>query len=181
MIKQNKELNVILAATNKGEIGNKNTIPWKLKGDLGRFRSMTMGNVVIMGRHTYESFPGEIGDRTFIIVSSTMKRPTRENVFVARDFTQALKMANVFTGTIWIAGGVSLYVAALQFPCNIYLTTVYKDSPDGYDAVIPNFNVNNFEYEYPPIPIFDTDPATGLKHISHTYSKLYPKSLGALA
>lgn len=181
MIKQNKALNVILAATNKGEIGYKNTIPWQLKGDLGRFKTLTMGNIVIVGRHTYESFPGVIGSRTFIVVSSTMEDPKRDGVVVVKSFQEALKKANDFPGDIWVAGGVRLYEAALKFPCTIYLTTVYKQAESGYDAVISNFNVLEFEYDAPPVPIYDTDPVTGLKHISHTYARLYSKTLGILA
>ncbi len=67
-----KIINIILATTPKGEIGINNTIPWKLKGDLKRFKELTMGHVVIMGRKTYESLPKPLEGRKMIIVSTTM-------------------------------------------------------------------------------------------------------------
>lgn len=169
-----KAFNVILAATNKGEIGANNTIPWALNGDLRTFRNLTMNNTVIVGRHTFESIPKGLPGRDVIVVSSTMApgKPSESHVWVARDFAEAIRIANKLPGEIFVAGGVALFEAALKFPCTIYLTTVYKEPLIPYDTVIPNFNVLDFEYQDTPIAIFDTDEATGLKTISHTYSVL---------
>ena len=173
-----KTFNVILAATNRGEIGYKNTLPWKLRGDLARFKMLTMGHTVIMGRHTYESLPAKLEDRCVIVVSKTMdnRDPKNDGIMVVSSLAEAIREAKELPGDIFVAGGASLYAAAMKFPCNLYLTTVYKKPEHGYDTVIPDFNVLDFEYEYPPLPIFETDPTTGLMELSHTYAKLYSRN-----
>jgi dihydrofolate reductase len=67
-----KTVEIIVAATPAGEIGYCNTIPWRLRGDLRRFREKTMGNVVIMGRRTYESLTVPLSGRTVVVVSKPM-------------------------------------------------------------------------------------------------------------
>jgi dihydrofolate reductase len=177
----NKPFNVILAATPAGEIGYKNTIPWNLEGDLTRFKRLTMGNIVIMGRNTFESIGKPLIGRTVIVVSSTLKEDPAKDYHVASDLASAIRKAREFDGEIFIAGGVGLYEAALKFPCSIHLTTVYKQAPNGYDAVISNFDITAFEYEFPPIPVFYTNEKTGVEEISHTYAKLRSRVMGALA
>lgn len=173
-----KKLNIILAATIKGEIGYRNTIPWNLKADLSRFKMKTMGHVVIMGRKTFESLRSPLTDRQVIVVSSTLMMsndiPDKYNdVTICSNFQSALEIADMVNGEeVFVAGGVRLYQEAMALPCRLFLTTVHKESPHGYDAIIPNFNVRGFEYDSPPTAIYDTDPLTGLMNISHTYSVL---------
>lgn len=177
-----KSLSIIVAATPQGEIGANNTIPWKLKGDLARFKEMTKGNIVIMGRKTYESLPGTLPDRNTIVVT---RRPSvfmlprlmeeEANLYAANSLTEAIKMADSISGNqIFIAGGASLYEEAIGelYPCTFELTTVYKESFHDYDTIIKNFSLKGFEYNPEKTEVvYDKDPNTGLYIVSHTYSQ----------
>lgn len=193
-----KSLEVILAATPRGEIGYKNTIPWRLKGDLKRFKELTKGNVVIMGRKTYESLPAPLADRTVIIVSTLAhigNYPSTNNcaIYVARSLIDAIVIAEgVYGEKVFVAGGVRLYEEALRLnDITVHLTLVHKPSADGYDAVIPNFNLKNFElaptrfnaaHSYPvglnTQTVYDVDPETNIPVPSHTYLTYRSKTIG---
>lgn len=110
------------------------------KGDLARFREMTIGNVVIMGRHTYAALPKGLRDRNVIVVSSThgeilevaedlarsnyYEGEIKEGTYFVKSLTDALILAHrrLPGDKIFVAGGLSLYKAALQFPCTVHLT-----------------------------------------------------------
>jgi dihydrofolate reductase len=183
----NKPLEMIVAATARGEIGYQNTIPWRLKGDLKRFKAITMGNIVVMGKNTYKSLPGPLDGRTVIVVSTSLfgahanglnssliRDDKNESVYYAQSLNAALKHAKDLPGDkILIAGGVQLYRAAMQMPITLHLTLVHKESAHGYDAVIPDFNLSNFELDTGlltgPQTTYDTDPTINLPAPSHTY------------
>ena len=171
-----KQIEVILASTLQGEIGFNNTIPWKLKGDLKRFRDLTMGNIVIMGKNTYQSLPKKLDGRKVIVVSkslfnATFRAPDEEDLYFASSLKDALIIAKTIDGNkIVVAGGVALYEAILNFPCIVHLTTVYKKSENGYDAKIDNFNLSNFILMQPVEVILDRNETTNLMEVSHTYS-----------
>jgi dihydrofolate reductase len=159
---RSKPIEVIVAATPDGEIGYKNTLPWRLKGDLKRFKELTMGNILIMGKNTYESLPGPLEGRTVIVVSKSLFTKVGEipgDVFVTQSLPDALTLANRMKRgpTIFIAGGASLYESVLQWPAvKVHLTTVYKEAAEGYDTVIRNFNVlDTFQVIGEPIEVYD--------------------------
>lgn len=187
----NKPLEMIVAATARGEIGYQNTLPWRLKGDLRRFKALTMGNILVMGKNTYESLPGPLDGRTVVVVSKSFvndySRPTSLNrpkdTYFVLDLVSALQLAKDLPGDkVFIAGGVQLYQAAMQMPITLHLTLVHKESANGYDAVIPNFNLSNFDLihtDFPPSvervafdqnqTVYDTDAVTNIPTPSHTY------------
>lgn len=184
---KNKPLKMIVAATARGEIGYQNTLPWRLKGDLRRFKEITLGNIVVMGRNTYESLPGPLEGRVVIVISSALARTSEIGgaVHFVRTLDDALKLARFLPGEkVLIAGGVRLYEEAMKMPITLHLTLVHKASANGYDAVIPNFNLNDFilnpsaSLSFTPFTVFDTDPDTNVLVPSHTYltytSKLLP-------
>lgn len=183
-----KPLEIILAATPLGEIGFNNTIPWRLKGDLRRFKDITMGNIVIMGKNTWESIKGPLEGRTVIVVSASLAELTfkKNDTFFVNNLAEAFAICNsikTHDEKIIIAGGVALYTAAFMFPCTVHLTTVYKKSIHGYDAVIPNFDMSNFDMISEPIIISEVNSVTNLVEISHAYttyrSKNYNQLIGA--
>lgn len=179
MFSMKKQLHVILAATALGEIGINNTIPWKLKGDLPRFKRITRHQVVVMGRKTLLSLPeSALLDRSLIVVSEKWASTGVKKMgdtFVASNLRQALEIAETLNGLdgfcdeVYVAGGVRLYEQALRLPCILRLTLVHKISPNGYDAKIKNFNVLNFNLAESPLTIHDVDEVTGLPVPSHSY------------
>lgn len=169
-----KPLFVILAAAPNGGIGYMNTIPWKLKGDLQRFKDITMGNIVIMGRTTYESLPNGLPGRKVIVISERLANGAvslKENVYFAKSLSDAIYMAEDIEGTeVYIAGGAKVYEEALKLPCTVVLTTVFKQAKEGYDTYIRNFSMKGFKLIRGPETVYDTDEETGLELISHAYS-----------
>jgi dihydrofolate reductase len=179
------KIEIILATTPEGEIGYKNTIPWRLNGDLNRFKRLTMGNIVIMGRNTYESLPAPLEGRTVIVVSETLAKnkydPELGNSICFVPFLEtALVLCDGIAKQrkVFIAGGVRLYEEALTLPNTIvHLTTVYKKSENGYDAQIKNFNLSNFVLTDEPKVVYEINRQTHMLNISHTYSTYKSKGL----
>ena len=138
---------LIVAATPKGEIGFKNTIPWRLKGDLKRFKDLTQGNAIIYGRNTLESFPGgkPLPNRMNIILSSTLQlkdvQTPELNVAIARDMVGAIEIAQLIDKPwSYFVGGAGVYDAALDFVDKAHVTIVHGREDTEYDTRITNFN-----------------------------------------
>ena len=88
---------VIVAAAANDVIGREGTLPWHLPGDLRRFRTLTTGHVVVMGRLTHESILGRLGhplaNRTSIVVSRTLRDGGDDSVLLATSLESALAAA----------------------------------------------------------------------------------------
>jgi dihydrofolate reductase len=103
-------------------IGYKGTIPWDLPADRRRFRELTMGHPVIMGRKTFESIGRPLDGRRNIVIS-------RRSEFRASGCVVAASLEDAVSicadaGEIFICGGESIYRRALPLADNIYLTVV---------------------------------------------------------
>ena len=103
---------LIVAFAKNQVIGNKGCIPWEIKGEQKRFRELTTGNVVIMGRRSYEEIGKPLPNRTTIVISNTIKFEC-ENCFTSRTLEEAIELAG--DKDIYIAGGVRLYEEVLPF------------------------------------------------------------------
>ena len=110
-------MNMIVACDINYGIGKNNKLPaWNIKGDLRRFKEITIGdgnNVIIMGRKTYESLPNfPLKERINIVVSKSLK-PCDDVPNIAKSIEDAYNMALGFVkennGEIWLIGGASLY------------------------------------------------------------------------
>jgi dihydrofolate reductase len=122
-------ITLVVAAARNGVIGKDGAIPWRLSDDLKRFKALTLGHTVVMGRKTWDSLPPR-----------SRPLPGRRNVVVTRDagwqaegaeratLEQALAMADVF-----VIGGAEIYRTTLPLADRIELTEVQGDF-DG-DAV----------------------------------------------
>ena len=109
-------------------IGSNGTIPWHLPEDLARFRDITAGHPVIMGRRTWESLPAAhrpLPGRTNIVISSSAAAGLA-GALPASSLEEALALAKESAGSeeIWIIGGRSLYTAAMDTAEVIEITTV---------------------------------------------------------
>ena len=133
---------LIVAFANNQVIGNKGCIPWKIEGEQKRFRELTMGNVVIMGRRSYEEIGKTLPNRTTIVVSNT-KTFEGENCLTARTLGEAMKLAG--DKDIYIAGGARLYEEALPFVEKMYITEIDLDVEG--DTYLPNFEKEQFVKE----------------------------------
>ena len=114
-------------------IGAGNKIPWHLPEDFKWFKQLTTGNVVVMGRKTFESIGRPLPNRETIILSrSRFEHPGTRTVGSLRDVPLAEETREVF-----ICGGAEIYAQALPFCSDLYLTVV-KRTFEG-DAFFPAF------------------------------------------
>ncbi len=126
-----------ISQTNRA-IGYQNRLLYHIKSDLTRFRELTTGHTIIMGRKTYESLPnGALPHRRNIVVSNSMKE--MEGCEVYPNLEAALKTAEGKTEETFIIGGESIYRQSLPAAHKLYLTVV-DDAPQQADAFFPEIN-----------------------------------------
>lgn len=118
-------LSLIVAFANNHVIGYKNTLPWHLPEDLKRFRALTMGHHIIMGRKTYESLGRLLPGRTTIIVTRN-KDFKVEGALIAHSLEAALLLT---TGDAepFLIGGAELYKVGLKLATKLYITEVHAE------------------------------------------------------
>lgn len=127
-------INVIVAATLDGAIGLRGDMLYYIRPDLQRFKALTTGHTVIMGRKTFESLPkGALPNRRNIVITrrADFSAPGAE---VAHSLQQALDMAE--GEEIFIIGGESIYRAAMPMAQRLYLTQINAERPDA-DTFFP--------------------------------------------
>lgn len=129
-------ISLIAAMAANRVIGSNNTIPWDLPGDRQRFRMLTMGHTVIMGRKTFESLVAPLAGRKNIIL--TRQQDYRAGgCFIFHDLSAALKQCDV-TEEVFVCGGGDIYRQALPLAHRIYLTTVHRNyAGDTYFPELP--------------------------------------------
>ncbi|MEP3225461.1 MAG: dihydrofolate reductase [Parasphingorhabdus sp.] len=134
------EIILFLARADNGVIGDQDTIPWRLPSDQRRFKSMTMGKPMIMGRKTFDSLPGLLPGRRHIVLTHDREWEA-EGAEVAHDIQDALKMANA--PHIAIIGGAEIYRLFLPMADSIALTEVHMDAEG--DTVMEAFDPAHWE------------------------------------
>lgn len=134
-------VSIIVAMTENRVIGRDGGLPWRrLSDDLKRFKALTTGHPIIMGRKTYASLDGPLPNRLNIIVTRREDyEPEDEGVCVAHSVEEAIEMARrEEPEVIFIAGGEEIYRQALPRTDRIYLTLVHTTIDDG-DTFFPGF------------------------------------------
>jgi dihydrofolate reductase len=121
-------VSIIVAAADNGVIGHKNELPWRLSTDLRRFKRLTMGHHLIMGRKTFDTVGRPLPGRTIVVISRSLERAP-DGILLARSLDQALHLA-AGDDEVFIAGGGEIYRLALPLADRIYLTRVHAN-PEG--------------------------------------------------
>ena len=133
-------ITIIVAYTNNLLIGKDNSIPWHISDDLKRFKKLTTGNVIIMGRKTFESLGSKpLPNRTNIVISS--KFNTSNSVTVYKNLIEALN--NHKNEKIFLIGGYSIYKEGLNFASHLEITEI-DISLEG-DTYFPNIDWNKWK------------------------------------
>lgn len=133
---------IIVAYTRNRVIGNNGCIPWKIKGEQQRFKELTTGNVVIMGRHSFEEIGKPLPNRYTIVVSNT-KKFEAENCTTAGSLSEALVIAG--DRDAYISGGARLYEEAILIADKMYITEI--DTTIDGDTYFPEFDEKEFAKE----------------------------------
>ena len=129
-------ITLIAAMTDAGVIGKDNQLPWRLPGDMRRFRRLTMGKPVIMGRKTWESIGKPLSGRRNIVLTSDPEY-TADGCAVVPSVEDALHVCGEAEEAM-IIGGASVYEAFMPGAGRLELTLVHADI-DG-DIRFPGFN-----------------------------------------
>jgi dihydrofolate reductase len=122
-----REIAIIVAVAANGVIGKDNALPWRVPADLKRFRQLTTGHTVVMGRRTWQSLARALPDRQNIVV-------TRNPAFaaagaeVAHSLDAALALARL-PAPVFVIGGASLVAEALASASTFHLTEIHADYP----------------------------------------------------
>lgn len=120
-------------------MGKKNGLLWKIEGDLPRFKALTLGHPVIMGRKTYESIGRPLPGRTNIVITRNSDFKV-EGVFSVSSVEEALAIAKEKDlNEVFVIGGGEIYTQALPFVNRLYLTIV-KDEPEA-DTFFPDYSL----------------------------------------
>lgn len=119
------EISIIVAASTNNVIGSQGDLPWRLPDDLKRFKAITMGKPIVMGRKTWDSIGRPLPGRQNIII-------TRQPDFLAEgcDVVASMDAAIAAAGAadeLMVIGGSQIYELALPLATRIYLTRVHAD------------------------------------------------------
>ena len=131
-------ISLIVAMDEERGIGVEGRLPWHLPADLKRFKSLTMGHHLIMGRKTYESIGTPLPGRTMIIVTRNPNYQP-DGCMVARSLETAIEFARMdFENEVFVIGGGDLFEQAINLADRIYLSQVHATLPA--DVYFPEFS-----------------------------------------
>lgn len=133
-------MNSILSADRNWAIGRDNQLLFHISGDMRRFRALTSGGTVIMGRKTLDSLPGgnPLPNRRNLIVTRNTDF-SRQGVEVFHSTEDVLAAVHVDSDDVWVIGGGSVYAALLSRCKEVYVTKVDAEIHDA-DTFFPNLD-----------------------------------------
>ncbi|NFG42708.1 dihydrofolate reductase [Clostridium botulinum] len=162
-------LSIIVAIAKNNVIGNDNKLIWHISEDLKRFKEITSGKTIVMGRKTFESLPGVLPNRKHIILTRDKNfKVNSECVEIIYDFDELLNKYKNSDDEVFIIGGGEIYKQLLPYSNKLYLTKINKDF-DG-DTYFPQINYNDFKIDYESDVI--TDEKSKLEYIFINLSRL---------
>ena len=154
------QISIIVATAQENAIGRKGDLLFHISADLRRFKEMTMGHPIIMGRKTFESFPkGPLPGRQNIVIT---RQPdyTRNGATVVGSFSEALEAAGD-ADEVFVIGGGEIYREAINGATTIYLTEIDAQVEDA-DTFFPAINPQ--QWKQIDVTQWITDERTGVKY-----------------
>ncbi|MEK7597807.1 MAG: dihydrofolate reductase [Patescibacteria group bacterium] len=140
-------ISIIAAIGKNRELGKDNKLLWHIPEDFKRFKDLTTGQIVIMGRKTYESLPEKfrpLPNRVNIIVTRDVNYKA-EGVIICNSIEEAVKNSELriqnseLKKEVFIIGGASIYEQGIKHADKLYLTLIDKEYPDA-DAFFPDYS-----------------------------------------
>ncbi len=154
-------ITMIAAAGEKNELGKDNDLLWHLPDDFKRFKQLTTGHHIIMGRKTFETFPKPLPNRVHIVITRN-KNYKKEAAIVVHNMQEALKIAKD-DDQPFIIGGGEIYKMGLPVAHKIELTRVHGSFADA-DTFFPEFSADEWQL---------TSELEHQKDEKHKYSFVY--------
>jgi dihydrofolate reductase len=126
-----KLIHVIVACAENRVIGRNGRLPWHIPEDLAFFEGKTAGQICILGRICFRTWPKATRDGRRAVVVTRDRSLARENVHVTDSLANALQIAEALPGEIYICGGQRIYEEALTLerPMRLHLTLVHAEVP----------------------------------------------------
>ena len=157
------ELTIIAAASTNNVIGFNNKLIWNIPNDLKRFKELTLGHSVIMGRKTFESLPNPLPKRRNIIITKN-KDYSRDGIEVTSNIEDAIDLCKSDSQPFIIGGG-EIYSQTIEIVDKIELTRVYKDYQG--DAFFPDIPLDKFELTNELVNYLDDDSSTKYSFLTY--------------
>ena len=140
-------LSIFVAIAENNIIGGDNKLLWHIPEDLKRFKAITSGNTIIMGRKTFESLPGVLPNRKHVIITRDENYSVdNENVEVIHSLSEVINKYKNSSEPAFIIGGGEIYKQLIHNVDNLLLTKVFK-SFDG-DTSFPQIDLNEFAVDF---------------------------------
>jgi dihydrofolate reductase len=133
-------LSIIVAMTEDRVIGRNNQLPWHISEDLQRFKKLTMGHPIVMGRKTFESIGKPLPGRANIVVTRNPSLAL-DGVTITGSLKEAIEKGKQAEGgkELFVIGGAAMFDEALPLADKIYLTQIHHKIPG--DVFFPPFNL----------------------------------------
>ena len=141
--KKTSELTIIVAAGENNAIGKDNDLIWHLSDDLKRFKSLTNGHHIIMGRKTFESFPKPLPNRTHIVITRQKDYKAPEDVIIVNSLEDAIDAARSDKQPFVIGGG-EIYKQAMPLVNKLEITRVHSNFENA-DTYFPEIDKSQWQ------------------------------------
>ncbi|WP_299110753.1 dihydrofolate reductase [uncultured Winogradskyella sp.] len=141
--KSTNELTIIVAAGEDNAIGKDNNLIWHLSNDLKRFKKLTSGHHIIMGRKTFESFPKPLPNRIHIVITRQLDYKVPSGVIVVNNLEDAIDAAKTDTQPFIIGGG-EIYKLSMHLADKLEITRVHSTF-EGADTHFPEIDSSKWK------------------------------------
>lgn len=160
-------ISIIVATAENNVIGGDNKLLWHISEDLKRFKSITMGKTLVMGRKTFESLPGVLPGRKHIVITRDKEfNPQHEQVEVIHSIDEIITKYRDNSVEVLIIGGGEIYKQLLPYADKLYLTKVFK-SFEG-DTLFPEVNEMDWFVDFESEVITDEKSNIQYQFIDYT-------------
>ncbi|MDO5517261.1 MAG: dihydrofolate reductase [Clostridium sp.] len=147
-------LSLIVAIADENVIGKDNKLIWHISEDLKRFKAITSGHKMLMGRKTFESLPGVLPNREHIIITRNKDFSVdSERVSVIHDLDSFINEYKSSDEEVFVIGGAEIYKELLPYCNKLYLTRIHN-SFEG-DTFFPEVNLDDYTISFESEKITD--------------------------
>ena len=138
------KITIVAAIASNNVIGQKNSLPWDIPEDLRRFKQLTSGHTILMGRKTFDSIGRPLPNRTNIVMTKDTNYQ-KEGIEIVFDVNEALDLIRNLNEKVFIIGGSKIYKLFEPLASSLMITRVLKDFEG--DAFFPDIDWNNWQIE----------------------------------
>lgn len=138
------KITLVAAIASNNVIGKENSLPWNIPEDLKRFKQMTSGHTILMGRKTFDSIGRPLPNRQNIVMTKD-ENFEKEGIKVINDFGEALELIKESNEDVFVIGGSKIYELFEPVANSLAITRILKDFEG--DAFFPDINWDLWQIE----------------------------------